>query len=129
MREDERLQLDLVDESLREERTDRAIHHAHGEDFLLAWRTFLLAEATRVLARGGSLLAVVAGQREKVDAGAGIRADGGGEDDGLSVGREDRASGELGDLACLKAQRSSADLALNNGVCACCHVSWCLSCC
>jgi len=107
------LQLDLVDEALGEQRTDRAIHHAHGEDFLLARLPLALAEAARVFAGRGELLTVVAGQREEVDAHARVCAHGGGKHDRVAVAGHDGAAGELGDLAGLEAERAPADLTFN----------------
>jgi hypothetical protein len=65
---------------------------------------------------GGGALAVVAGQREEVDARARVGAHGGAQDDGVAVGGDDGAAGELGDLAGLEAHGAAADLALDDGV-------------
>ena len=113
MAEHQSLQLDLVQEALGEERADRTVDHAHGEDFLLRRRAFALAEAAREAADRGVLLAVVAGQREEVDARARIGAHGGGEHHGLAEGAHDGAAGQLGHLAGLELEGASADLCLD----------------
>ena len=107
------LQLDFVAETLRKQRTDRTIHHAHREHFLLIWLAFALAESAWELARGARLLAVVASEWEEVDAHARICANAGSEDDGVSVGGHDGAAGELGDAASLEAECATADKFLN----------------
>ena len=117
VRHDPRLELDLVAETLGEERTDRAIHHAHREDFLLVRLALALAEAAGELARCAGLLAVVAGEREEVDARAGVGADAGREDPGVGVAGDDGAAGELGHAARLEAERAPADDLLNDGDC------------
>ena len=115
VRHDPRLELDLVAETLGEERTDRAIDHAHREDFLLIRLALALAEAAGELARGAGLLAVVAGEREEVDARARVGADAGGEDAGVGVGGDDGAARELGHAARLEAERAPADDLFNDG--------------
>ena len=72
--------LDFIHEAIREERADRTIDQARGEDFLLAGTAFALEETTGDAARGVELLDVVDGEREEVLARAGfLGADHGGE--------------------------------------------------
>ena len=56
-------------EALGEERAERAIHDAAGEDLLVALARLALEEAARDLAGGERLLDVLAGEREEVEAG------------------------------------------------------------
>ena len=114
MAQHDALQLDFVDEAIWEERTDRAIHHSHGQDFLLAWGAFALLEAAWVLTGGGGALAVIAGKREEIDASARVGADGGAQDDGVAVTGDDCSVGELGNLASFESQRTAADFTFNN---------------
>jgi hypothetical protein len=79
--------------------------------------SFALAEAARELAGRAGLLAVVAGEREEVDALARIRAHAGGEDAGVGVAGDDGAARELGHAASLEAERAPADVLLNDGDC------------
>ena len=77
--------LRVVEVALREERTQRAVGHAAGEDFLFGRTAFALEVAAGEFAGGGGFFAVVDGEREQVlaflDLGGG---DGGDEDDGVA---------------------------------------------
>merc|ERR1711923_77827 len=53
---DPALDLDLVDESVREQGADRTVDHPHGQDLLLARSAFTLAEPARELAAGAEAL-------------------------------------------------------------------------
>ena len=65
---DERgVDLDVVVVAVGEERTDRAVAHARGEDLLGGRTRFALEEAAGELARGVELLAILALQGEEID--------------------------------------------------------------
>ena len=103
--------LDLVAEALREQRADRAVDEAGGEDLLLGGPALALEKATRDLAGGEGLLLVVDRQREEVLPGLrGADADGGAEDDGVAVAGEHGAVGLAGHLAGLEHEGASAPL-------------------
>ena len=70
--EHERNDLRLALESFREHGTDGAIDLAAGEHFALTHAAFALDEAAGDASAGVGVLAVVDGQREKVDAFAGL---------------------------------------------------------
>src|SRR6185312_13242895 len=77
-----------------EQRPDRTVDQARGQDFLLARPALALEEAAWDLARGEGLLLIVDGQREEVD--AGLRrplADDRAEHDRIAVSTEDGAVG------------------------------------
>ena len=93
----------LVAIALVEQRADRAIDQARGEDFLLAGTALTLEEATGDLARGESLLLVVHGQREEIEAGLRLLLEhDGGQHGGAAVGGHDGAVGLARDLAGLE---------------------------
>ena len=108
-REDRRDDLRVVLEALGEERAARPVDDAAGEDLLVALATLALEEAAGDLAGGERLLDVVAGEREEVEAGALVAADGGDEDDAVAVGDEDGAVGLLGEAAGLEDERLAVD--------------------
>src|SRR5690606_38117944 len=58
--------LDLIEETLREERAAGAVTEARGEDLLFGGTAFALEIATGEPAGGGILFAVIDGQREEV---------------------------------------------------------------
>ncbi len=104
--------LGVVEVALREERTQRAIRHAAGEDFLFGRTAFALEVTAGELADGGRFFAVIDGEREPVlaflDGGGG---NGGDEDDGLAAADGDGAVGEFGELAGFDGDGGGADLA------------------
>ena len=110
-----RLDLDLVDESFREEGADGTVHHPHGEHFLLVRSAFTLAESAGELARRGQLLAVIALEWEEVDSRSGVRPDAGGQDGGIGVTRHDGARREPGDTTGFEPHDATADLSFNEG--------------
>ena len=59
--------LDFVAEALGEERAQRAVREAHGEDAIVAGAAFAAGEATGDLADGVEALFVVDGEREEID--------------------------------------------------------------
>ena len=101
-REDGQDDLDVVLVALREEGANRAVGEAHGQDGRLRRARLALDEAARDLARGVHPLLVVNGEREEVDALAGLRRDGGRQEHGVSVADQDRTIGLLGELAGLE---------------------------
>ena len=93
----------LVAIALVEQRADRAVDQARGEDFLLAGTALTLEEATGDLARGECLLLVVHGQREEIEAGLRLLLEhDGGQHGGAAVGRHHGAVGLARDLAGLE---------------------------
>ena len=108
---------DVVAHILGEQRTDRAVDDAGGQDRLLAGSALTAHIAAGDLTHGIELLFIVHGQREEVDAvprlcGSGRRY----VDDGLAVAYQTRAVGELGHFAGLNDQRSARELGLEHAV-------------
>src|SRR5581483_11069689 len=68
-REDRRDDLRVLLEAVGEERAQRAVHDAAGEDLFLALARLALEEAAGDLAGRVGLLDELAGEREEVDAG------------------------------------------------------------
>ena len=93
----------LVAVALVEQRTDRTIDQARGQDLLLGRPAFTLEEAARDLAGGERLLLVVHGEREEIEAGLRLLLEhDGGQHRGAAVGRQNRAIGLARDLAGLE---------------------------
>ena len=111
-REDRDHELDVVLVALGEERPDRAVRQAGGQDRGLRRARLALDEAARDLARGVHPLLEVDREREEVEAGAGLGAVGGAEHHGVAVADGDGAAGEAGELAGLDGQRATAELRL-----------------
>ena len=111
-REDRDDELDVVLVALGEERPDRAVGQAGGQDGRLRRARLALDEAARDLARGVHPLLEVDGEREEVEAGPGLRPVGGPEDHGVAVADGDGAAGEACELAGLDGQRSTTELRL-----------------
>ena len=92
--------LRVVEVALGEERPQRAVRHATGENFLFRGTAFALEVAAGDLADRGRAFAVLDGEREEIlaflDFGGG---DGGDDDEGIAVADGDRAVGEVGELA------------------------------
>ena len=115
--QDVQVNLHLVHEPLGEQRPQRAVDQAGGEDFLGGRAAFALHEPAGELAGGGAALAVVDLEREEVDPLARVGADDGAEDDGVAVLNGDGPVGQLGQRAGLDRERAPADLAFNlNGL-------------
>ena len=110
--------LHVVVVAVGEERADRAVREAGGEDLLLGGARLALEEAAGEAAAGVELLAVLALQREVVDALAGrLGAGDGGEDDVVAEGGGDGSGGLLGEEAGLDDEGLAPDVAGNgNGV-------------
>ena len=91
--------LRVVEVALGEERAQRAIRHAAGEDFLFRRTAFALEVAAGNLTDCGRALPVLDGEGEEVlaffDFGRGDRGD---DDKGIGVADGDRAVGEVGEL-------------------------------
>ena len=102
--------LDLGLVAVREHGPDRAIDHAHGQDFLGGRATFTLEEAAGDLARRLGLLAVVADQGEEVDVFAGLARGHRCEDLGLAERGDDGTASLAGHLAGLEGDVVSGDL-------------------
>ena len=83
--EDQRNHLGLVAETVGEERADGAVDLAAGQHFFFAGPAFALDEAAGDASAGVSVLAVVDGEGEEVDALPRVgRGNGGGQDDGFA---------------------------------------------
>ena len=102
-REHERNDLRLALESLREHGTHRSIDLAAGEDFALTHAAFALDEASGKTSAGVGVLAVIHGEREKIDpfTRLGIRGSGG-KNNVVDEANNHRSVGLLGQLAGLK---------------------------
>ena len=114
MGHDPGLHLDFVDEAVGEQRAHGAVHHAHGQDFLLARRSLALSEATGVLAAGADLLAVVALHGEEVQSGTRVGPHAGGEDDGITIGDHHGSRSELCNPSGFESEHSAADFTFYN---------------
>ena len=112
-REDRQDDLDVVVVALREERANRPVGEAHGQDGRLRRARLALDESAGDLARGVHPLLVVDGEREEVGALARLLGgDGGRQDDAVAIADDDRAVGLLGELAGLHAEDLAADFGL-----------------
>ena len=111
-REDRDDELDVVLVALGEERADRPVRQAGGEDRRLRRARLALDEAARDLARGVHPLLEVDREREEVEAGAGLGPVGGAEHHGVAVADGDGAAGEACELAGLDGQRATTELGL-----------------
>ena len=90
----------LVAEALVEQRPDRTVDQARGQDFLLGGTALTLEEAARDLAGGEGLLLVVDGQREEIEAGLRLLLEhDGGQHRGAAIGGQNGAVGLARDLA------------------------------
>ena len=102
---------------LREERTQRSVGHARGEDFFFRRATLAFEVAAGELSGRGRLFLVVDGQREEVLAFAQLGCgDGGDEDDGVAGAHGDGAVGEFGDFAGFEGNLVLADRARDDGM-------------
>ena len=113
-REDGDHELDVVLVALGEERADRPVGLAGGEDRVLRRARLALDEAARDLARGVHPLLEVDREREEVEPGAGLRPVGGAEHHGVAVADGDGAAGEPGEPAGFDGQRSTTELGLED---------------
>ena len=111
---DPTLDLDLFDEPVGEQWADRAIDHAHREDFLLVGSALTLAEPAGELAARGQLLAVIDLHGEEVEPRTRISADERGTNGGLAVRHQDIARCEFGDLPGLDPHCAAADFLLDD---------------
>ena len=101
--------LGLVPEAAREQRPDRPVDQARGQDLLLRRTALALEEAAGDLARGEGLLLIVDGQREEVLPRLDLALrDRGAQHRGLAVGGEHRAIGLPREAATLQNQRATA---------------------
>ena len=115
--ENPRLDLDLVDKSVGEQRPNRTVHHPHREDFFFVGRTLALTKTTGELSAGPELLAVIALKWKKVQSRSRIGPHRGRENRGVSVGGHDRTAGEPGDLPGFDFERSAPDFPLYTNIC------------
>ena len=102
-REGQQHELDLAAVALREERADRPVRHARGERGLVPGATLAAEEGAWDLANGVHPLLEVHGEREEVDARAGLAVGERGEEHGVAV-----AHGACG--ARVLREQSDADL-------------------
>ena len=113
-REDRDDQLDVVLVALGEQRADRTVRQARGEDRRLRRARLALDEPARDLARGVHPLLEVDGEREEVEAGAGLGTVGRPEDHRVAEPDRDGAACEQGDAAGLDGQRTTGKLGLED---------------
>ena len=98
--EDEGDDLRLAFEAFGEHRPDGAVDLATGEHFAFAHAAFALDEAAGEASASVGVFAVVNGEREKIDAFAGIGiGGGGGEDNVIAQANDGRALGLLGEFS------------------------------
>jgi len=89
--------LGLATEAFREQRTDRTVDLAAGQNFALAGTSFALDEAARNASGSVGVLAVIDGEREEVDAFARLRiCAGGGQNHVVAHANDAGAVGLLG---------------------------------
>ena len=89
--------LGVVVVALREQRTQWAVRHAAGKDFLFGRTAFTLEVATREFASCGGLFLVFNGERKEVLTVFDLRCgNGGDDDDGVTHADGDGAVSELG---------------------------------
>ncbi len=92
--------LGIVVVAVREQRTDRAIGHARGEDLFLGRPAFALEITAREFAGRGGFLAVIDREREEIQVFSWLGAGGGGDQDHrVTVLDGDGAAGLLGQFA------------------------------
>src|ERR1039458_9502814 len=92
--------LRVVVKTFGEQRATWAVDHARGEDFLLGGSSLAFEVAAGEFARRRCFLAVVNGEREKVEfVSCGIAGDSGDDQDGFAVGNDGGAIGLFGELA------------------------------
>jgi hypothetical protein len=101
--------LGLVVPPLREQRPDRPVDHARGEDPFLGGPALTLEEAAGDLPGGVHALLDVNGQGQKVHV-ARIPGGGGAEHHRVAGADDDRAACLLGELAGLEADLGAGDL-------------------
>src|SRR5262249_13490845 len=94
--------LPLIAEVVRERRAQRAVGEAGGEDRLLTRPAFATEERSGDLAGGVHAFFDVDGQREEVDPLTRLRRRDCREQRGATDLHDDRAGGELRELACLE---------------------------
>ena len=111
-RKDRDHDLDVVLVALGEERPDRAVGQAAGQDGLLGRARLALDEAARDLAGGVHALFELDGEREEVQAGPRIGPVGGPEHHGVAEADGDGAACEHGQLAGLDGQGAAGELRL-----------------
>jgi hypothetical protein len=103
--------LGVVEITLREERPQRAVGHAAGEDFLFGGAAFALEVTTGENAGGGGFFLVFHGEREPGLAGLHLGGgNGGDQDDGVTAADGDGTVGEFGKFAGFDRHRVGSDL-------------------
>ena len=113
-REDRDDALDVVLVALGEQRPDRPVREAGGEDGRLGRARLALDEAAGDLAGRVHPLLEVDGEREEVEPGSGLGAVGGAQDERVAVADRDRTASEACDLAGLDGQRATTELRLES---------------
>ena len=101
--------LDVVAESMGEERPDGPVHEAGGLDGDLARAPLPLEKTAGDLAGGIHLLFEVAGQREEVDSLTGFGRGGGHQDQRITAAHRHRAAGLSSQPAGLEGDRPVPD--------------------
>ena len=111
--DDEGLNLYFVVESFREEGADGPVHQPCGKDLFGRGAAFAFEEPARKLSRGRGSFAVVASQREEVDARSRRAAGDRTQHDGVAVLHETTSGRLFGEYAGFDGQRRITDLLFN----------------
>jgi hypothetical protein len=93
---DEGLDLHFVVEAGGEQRANRPVHEPRGQRFLHRRTALALEKAAGEFAGSGGAFAIVAGEREEVDAGAGCSGRGGDHHHGVAIADHATARGLFG---------------------------------
>jgi len=113
-REDRQNHLDVIAITLGEERSDRSVGEAHGQDGGLRRARLALDEAARDLSGGIHALFVIDGEREKIGPLAGLFGGHcGGQYHGVAIADEHRSVGLFGELARFEREAACADFGFN----------------
>ena len=91
----------LIEVAFRKQRTQWAVRHTAGQDFLLGWATFALEVATRELTGSRGFFFVFHRQWEEVETFLDLgRGNGSDDDDGVTQADGHGAVGEVSEFAC-----------------------------
>ena len=105
----------IVAHILREQRADRPVDHAGGEDGRFGRAAFALHEGTGDLAHGVKLFFIIHRKGEEVDPVARLRGHGGGaQHGGLTIADEAGAVGQLRHFAGFHLQRAAGEFGFKN---------------
>src|SRR6478609_8088462 len=102
--------LGVLLEALGKQGSQRAIHQARGQHFVVTKTPLTLEKASRDFARGVRLFDVFTGQRKEVEARALFTRHAGDEHDALTEGDEHCAVRQLGQATGLEREQTTADI-------------------